>query len=312
MSPNAIEAEAPPTPVRMARTQNWQKVRRVAEPYLFVVPAVIMLATLLFYPLYYTARLSLSEFDSARFAIGDFVGFKNYASVLRNSAFWSSLRVTVIYLVASLPLQMALGTAIALILAVEWPGVRIVRALFIIPMVVTLVVAGTVWKMLLDPLWGFSTYLLGLIGIEPILWFSDPTLAMTSIVMMDTWRWTPFIALIILAGVVSLDREPFEAAEVDGASAFQRLVYVKLPMLMPVILSALVVRWLGAIKMFDIVLTSTQGGPGTSTEVINLYIYELTFRRLSFDRAAASIVLVGIASVFLTFLIMRFGAKKEE
>lgn len=312
MTRKATHPDAMIAPSTTYRPRRWSRIRGALEQHTFVIPAVVMLIALLIYPLLYTLQLSFSSFDSARFAVGDFVGLRNYRSILNNASFWKSLQVTVIYLAAALPLQMVLGTGIALILAVDWPGARIVRALFIIPMVITLVVAGTVFKMLLDPLWGYFNYVWGLFGGAPVSWFSDPVLAMVAVVMIDTWRWTPFVTLIVLAGVVSLDKEPFEAAAVDGASHLQRLIHVTLPMLSPVIMSALVVRWLGAIKMFDIILTATEGGPGSATEVVNLFIYQMTFRRLAFDRASAAIVLVGLVSVVLTFVIMRIGASKEK
>src|SRR5690606_7296186 len=227
--------------------------------------------------------------------------------VLQDNNFGSSFRVTAAYLLTALPLQLALGVSIAFLISVQWPGSKIVRALFIIPMVVTPVVAGSMWKMLLDPLWGYVNYLLTLIGGKPVLWLADTNLALISVVIIDTWRWTPFIILIILAGIVSLDPEPVEAAKVDGANWLQRFVYVILPMLRPVILSAFLVRWLGAIKMFDIIYTATGGGPGNATEVINMYIYDTAFRSLSFERASAMSVLMVLAAFAFTFLFIRFS-----
>ena len=133
-------------------------------------------------------------------------------------------------------------------------------------------VAGSVWKTLLDPLWGYVNYLITSFGGQAVLWLSDSNLAMVSIIVIDTWRWTPFIVLIVLAGIVSLDVEMQEAARIDGASWWQVFVHVQLPQLTPVILAAFVVRWLGAIKMFDIIFASTRGGPGNATEVVNLFI----------------------------------------
>jgi len=287
-------------------------LRRAFEPYVFIIPTVVILVTLLIYPLFYTVQASLSNFDTMTFAPTSFAGFRHYERVLQDNNFWTSLRVTGAYLLAALPLQVILGVAIAFLVSVDWPGTKIVRALFVIPMVVAPVVAGSMWKMLLDPLWGYINYLLSLLGMEPVLWLADPNLSLISIVFIDTWRWTPFIILIILAGIVSLDVEPIEAAKVDGANWLQRFFFVILPMLRPVILSAFVVRWLGAIKMFDIVFTATGGGPGNSTEVINMYIYKTAFRSLSFDRASAMSVLMVIAAFALTFLFIRLSAWMER
>lgn len=293
-------------------TTRFSKSLRRAEVYLFVVPTLLIMAGLLIYPLLYTLQTSFSSFDIMTFSPGDYVGFQNYQRVLQDSNFWSSMRVTAVYLLIALPLQVIIGVAIAFLISVEWTGARLIRALFIIPMVVTPVVAGSIWKMLLDPLWGYLNYLLTSVGLPAIEWLAEPTLALISVIVIDTWRWSPFIILIVLAGIMSLDHEPIEAAKVDGASWFQRLIYVILPMLNPVILSAFVVRWLGAIKMFDIIYAATRGGPGNSTRVINLYIYEDAFRGLNFDQASAMSIILVIGASLLTFVFVRLSVLLEK
>jgi multiple sugar transport system permease protein len=284
--------------------------RRQAEAYLFVVPTVVILLVLLVYPLIYTMQISFSEFSTSTMKPSGFAGLDNYSRVVRDRFFWESLRVTLLYLLGALPLQMVLGTAIAFVLAVNWSGIKIVRALFLIPMVVTPVVAGSVWKTLLDPLWGYINHVISALGGQPIAWFSDPTLALVSIVIIDSWTWTPFVILIVLAGIMGLDLEPLEAAQVDGASWWQTMIYVKLPMLTTVILSAFVVRWLGAIKMFDIIYATTRGGPGNATEVINLYIYDTSFRGLGFEKSATMAVMIVVAALVLTFAFIRLSEAK--
>jgi multiple sugar transport system permease protein len=135
---------------------------------------------------------------------------------------------------------------------------------------------------------------------------------MLSIIIIDTWRWTPFIILIVLAGIVSLDVEMQEAARIDGANWWQVFLHVQFPLLMPVILAAFIVRWLGAIKMFDIIFASTRGGPGSSTEVINLFIYETAFRSLAFDRSAAMAMITVVGALFLTFGFVRITNALER
>jgi len=286
----------------------WRRI----EPYLFLVPTLLIMVGLLLYPLMYTVQTSVSEFDLMTFSPGNFVGLLHYQRVLSDGNFWASMRVTAVYLMLALPLQIVLGVGLAFLISIEWPGARIVRALFVIPMVVTPVVAGSIWKMLLDPLWGYINYLLSGLGVQPIEWLANPTLALISVIVIDTWRWTPFVILIVLAGIMSLDHEPLEAAKVDGATWYQSFTFVTLPMLRPVILSAFVVRWLGAIKMFDIIYAATRGGPGSSTRVINLYIYEDAFRGLNFDQASATSIIVVIGASALTFLFVRLTARLER
>lgn len=285
--------------------------RRRIQSYLFVVPAVLLLLVLLAYPLVYIVQISLSKFDTATMSPTNFAGIENYARVVRDYRFWTSLKMTVLYLGGALPLQMVLGVALAFLLAAEWPGVKVVRALFLIPMVVTPVVAGSVWKTLLDPMWGYINHLITILGGQAMHWLTNPRLALLSIVLIDTWRWSPFVILIVLAGIVSLDQEPLEAARVDGASWWQTMTHVKLPMLRPVISSALFIRWLGAIKMFDIIYAATRGGPGNRTEVVNLYIYNKAFRGLGFEQSAAIVVMIVVATLALTLAFVRVSLRKE-
>lgn len=281
----------------------------VAARWSFVLPAAILLGALLAYPIFYTVQISFSRFDLMTFSAVEWVGLDNYRHVLDDYRFWSSMKVTLTYLVLALPLQIILGFSIAFLINAEWRGRGIVRALFLIPMVVAPVVAGGIFRMMLDPLWGIMNYLLGRFGIGPLDWFGDPTLAMATIVIIDTWRWTPFVVLIATAALLALPRDLFEAAEIDGANWWRKLWSITLPLLLPIIAATFVVRWLGAVKMFDIALAATYGGPGGATNVINLFIYEEAFRSLRFTESAAMAVVILVLTMLLTALFLR-GTRK--
>ncbi|MED7925830.1 sugar ABC transporter permease [Nonomuraea sp. LP-02] len=288
---------------------------RLGEPgtaWLFMTPALLLLAGMLLYPIFYTFWVSLSDFDLATFQPTGWVGLRNYTAVLHDPGFLESLKVTGVYLVIALPLQMVLGFAIAFLLNVEWRGRGVLRALFLVPMVVAPVVAGGVWRMLLDPLWGVVNYTLGLVGIGPVEWIGDPTLAMASVIIIDTWRWTPFVVLIAAAGIMALPGEVYEAARTDGAGRLQTLWRVTLPLLVPVMAAAFVVRWLGAVKMFDIALAATKGGPGNATNVVNLYIYEKGFRSLEFGSASSMATIVLVITMALTYVLFRVSHRLEN
>lgn len=276
-----------------------------------MAPAIVLLLAILAYPIIYTLEISFSELDLGTFIASRWVGWDNYETVLEDDRFWNALRVTGIYLVLALPLQMVLGFGIAFLINAEWKGQGVVRALFIIPMVVAPVVAGGVWRMLLDPLWGVANYLLGFVGIGPVDWLGSPTLAMVTLVVIDTWRWTPFVTLIATAALLSLPREIFEAAEIDGANWWTMLWRITIPLLVPIIAATFVVRWLGAVKMFDIALAATNGGPGRATNVINLFIYEEAFRSLKFAESAAMAIIILVITMVLTALFLR-GTKMLE
>lgn len=294
---------------------NARPRRRTGELFVrwsFMAPSIVLLIALLAYPIFYTIDISFSRFDISTFGAGEWVGWENYREVMSDYRFWDSLKVTLIYLVIALPLQVVLGFGIAFLINAEWKGRGLIRALFIIPMVVAPVVAGGMWRMILDPLWGIMNYWLGFVGIGPLDWFGDPTLAMASIIIIDTWRWTPFIVLIATAALLALPKDVFEAARIDGANWWSTLWSVAVPLLVPVIAATFVIRWLGAVKMFDIVLAATYGGPGKATNVVNLFIYEEAFRSLRFAESAAMAVIVLILTMVLTGLFLRGSRKLEE
>lgn len=287
------------------------KLRDIASRWLFMLPASVILFLVLAYPIGYAVFISFSEFDLATFKSVGWVGWDNYEAVMEDARFWRSLRVTAIYLAFALPIQMLLGFGIAYCINAEWKGRGLIRALLIIPMVVAPVVAGGIWRMLLDPLWGLTNYLIGLLGFEPVNWLGNPTLAMVTLVIIDTWRWTPFVTLIATAGLLALPRDVFEAADIDGANGWTKFWSIGLPLLVPIIAATLVVRWLGAVKMFDMALAATNGGPGDATNVVNLYIYEQAFRSLHFAEASAMTVIVLTGTMVLTLGLL-WGSKRLE
>ncbi len=295
-----------------ARSQAWSKLTDTLSRWSFMLPSAILLGALLAYPIFYTIQISFARFDLMTFSAVEWVGWENYAHVLDDYRFWASMKVTLIYLALALPLQIVLGFGIAFLINAEWRGRGLVRALFIIPMVVAPVVAGGIFRMILDPLWGIMNYLLGLFGIGPLDWFGDATLAMATIVIIDTWRWTPFVVLIATAALLALPRDVFEAADIDGANWWAKLWSITLPLLVPIIAATFVVRWLGAVKMFDIALAATYGGPGGATNVINLFIYEEAFRSLRFAESAAMAVIILVLTMILTGVFLHGTRKLEE
>jgi len=297
--------------VRRARSPVRSKLMDAASRWAFMAPAAIILAAMLAYPIIYTVEISFARFDLMTFSAVEFVGWENYAHVFDDYRFWSSMRVTLIYLAFALPIQIVLGFGIAYLINALWRGRGAVRALFIIPMVVAPVVAGGIWRMILDPLWGIMNWVAGLFGVDGLDWFGDPTLAMASIIIIDTWRWTPFVILIATAALLALPRDIFEAAEIDGANWWSMLWSITLPLLVPIIAATFVVRWLGAVKMFDIALAATYGGPGGATNVINLFIYEEAFRSLRFAESAAMAVIVLVLTMVLTGIFL-IGTRRLE
>lgn len=291
---------------------NWASVRDLTARWWFMTPAALLLLATLAYPIGYTVYISFAEINLGTFRPQGWVGWNNYLNVIEDDRFWAALAVTGKYLVFALPLQLVLGFAIAILINVEWAGRGMVRAAFLIPLAIAPVIAGGVWRMLLDPLWGIVNHLLGMVGVSAIDWLGNPFWAMVTIIGIDTWRWTPFVVLIASAALLSLPKELYEAAELDGASRWEMLWQITLPLLIPVIAATFVVRWLGAVKMFDIALASTNGGPGRSTSLINMYIYEEAFRGLRFAESAAASMIILFVTMLLTAIFLRTTRYFEE
>lgn len=295
-----------------AKGAHWGNLRDLSARWWFMTPAALLLLATLAYPIAYTVYISFAEINLGTFRPQGWVGWNNYLNVLEDDRFWSAIAITGKYLVFALPLQLVLGFAIAILINVEWAGRGIVRAAFLIPLAIAPVIAGGVWRMLLDPLWGIVNYTIGMVGIGAIDWLGDPFWAMVTIIFIDTWRWTPFVVLIASAALLSLPRELYEAAVIDGASRWAMLWHITLPLLIPVIAATFVVRWLGAVKMFDIAMAATNGGPGRATSVINMYIYEEAFRGLRFAESSAASMLILILTMLLTAVFLRSARYFEE
>lgn len=298
--------------VKRMGSRRWARFSDLCARWWFMTPAALLLGATLAYPIAYTVYISFSEINLGTFLPQGWVGWDNYLTVIEDDRFWSAMKVTATYLIFALPLQLFLGFAIALLINVEWKGRGTVRAAFLIPLVIAPVIAGGIWKMLLDPLWGIVNYSIGVFGLGPIDWLGDPSWAMVTVVVIDTWRWTPFVVLIASAALLSLPRELFESAAIDGAGRWLTLWHITLPLLMPVIAATFVVRWLGAVKMFDIALAATNGGPGRATSVINMFIYEEAFRGLRFAESAAASMIILIATMILTAVFLRTARYFED
>ena len=287
-------------------------MRDLSARWWFMTPAALLLLATLAYPIAYAVYISFAEINLGTFRPAGWVGWDNYMTVVEDDRFWSAIAITGKYLVFAMPLQLVLGFAIAMLINVDWAGRGVVRAAFLIPLAIAPVIAGGIWRMLLDPLWGIVNYSIGMVGLGAIDWLGEPFWAMATVIFIDTWRWTPFVVLIASAALLSLPRELYEAAEIDGAGHLATLWHITLPLLVPVIAATFVVRWLGAVKMFDVVLASTNGGPGRATSVINMYIYEEAFRGLRFAESAAASMIVLVVTMVLTAVFLRTTRYFEE
>jgi multiple sugar transport system permease protein len=268
----------------------------------FILPAVVVVAAVIIFPWLFT--LWMSVFDWRIGSSPTFVGLGNYAELVGNRRFLESILHTLLFTAMAVAAPLVLGTAAALVFNRRFPLRGLLRGAFVLPMMATPVAIALIWTMMFHPQQGVLNYLLSLVGIGPSEWVYSPALALPCLVLVDVWQWTPLVMLIVLGGLASLPSDPFEAARLDGASGWQTFRHVTLPMLMPFILVAAVVRTIDALKTFDTIFVITQGGPGTASETINLYLYLQAFSFYQMGKASAVVVVFFLLVVGLSLLLV--------
>ncbi len=255
----------------------------------FVLPAFLIVVAVQFYPLAYSAALSVQEWSLTESQQPKgFVGLDNFIEELGDETFRRSVRNSVWITGGAVFLEMILGVCLAyLTMGASW-RMRAVRTLLILPMVIAPVAAGTLWRILLNYRAGLLNHLLSLIGIQGPQWLASPDWALVSVILLDTWQWTPFVLLVAGAAIASIPGDLLEVAAIDGASRWQTFVYIELPLLMPLLLLTLVFRMLESLLSLDSIYSLTFGGPGFSTYTLTFYIYTQGLRNFNFGAAAAS------------------------
>ncbi len=287
------------TPSPLAR-----RGRRIPRlPLMLLAPTALFALAVTVFPLGYAVVASLQAFRFGRPVA--FIGLQNYQNLLVDPNFRGSLVTTLIYTGTTTTAEFVLGMALALLLKDDLPLEGIIRSILIIPMIVAPVVVGIVWRLLYSSDVGLAGYMTQLVFGEPISVLSSPSLALAALILVDIWEWTPFMFLILLAGIQSLPQEPFEAARVDGASAWSSFTHLMLPMLRPVIMVAVLIRAMDAFAVFDQVYVLTNGGPGTATEVATLMVYKAAFRFSQIGYGAAMALALLALVMALSFAIVR-------
>ena len=296
------------------RFQTW--LRRNGFALALIAPTILVLFALTIFPFAYAIYVSLFDFYLPRPQQSSFVGLGNFAGVLADARFWVSMKQTGYFLSSAIAAEFVLGMALALFFFEESRG-RSLKAVYLplilVPMMVAPVVIGYMWRLLYQVEFGPINYLLfEYFGLGPYEWTSSPQTALLSVVIADIWQWTPFVTLVLLAGLVSLPQELFEVAQLDGASYWQRLRYVILPMLRRVIAIALLIRLLDAFRELDKIYVMTQGGPGTATELLTFYAYVAGFRpfNMGFTATVSWAIVIIMSIVF--FLFLRAFRRIEE
>ena len=289
------------TPRRAGRS-----LRGRALPWAFVAPAVLVILLIGLYPL---AQLLVTSVQNITMFEEDtsFRGFGNYARLLEDGRLWAALGHTALVTILALPLELVLGLAMAFLFVHPMPLKQLFVALLVIPPVISPIVAGSTWRLVLDQRFGPVNQVLSWIAGRDvqILWNVDPVFVWPAIVLAEVWQWTPFMFLVLLAALSTVDQEQIEAAELDGAGFWASFRYVILPAIWPVMAVALLIRGLDLVRLFDIVWTMTGGGPGTMTETVSIYAYQTAFREFDVSYASAMALLVILLLTALVLWLLR-------
>lgn len=281
------------------------RVNKLA-PYIFMAPAAAVLAAALVWPLLYSVWLSFHEWKLGMpLDAAEFNGLENYRILLSDPDTLVSLKVTLLFAFAVVFLEVTLGVGLALMLDRPLRGMSALRTAFIMPMMIAPIVVGLMWRYLYDQQFGPLAQLFRHFGAESPPWLTSPHWALPSVIIADVWQWTPFIFILALAALQGLPRSVMEAARVDGASVWQTVWMVKLPLILPVIIVAALLRLIDAFKVLEVIFIMTSGGPGLATEIMSMRIYKTAFEFQQLGRASAlSNLLLLVVAVISAALVV--------
>jgi multiple sugar transport system permease protein len=299
-----MDVTTPKTPAagrapKRAMSDTWYSI-------LLIAPAMIIILFFALFPLFYAINLSFRHVDlTSAVGIGPYVGLDSYRFALNNKFAGQAARRTITFAFFAVGIEMVLGVAIAFLLnGLRWFR-GVVRSLLILPLAAAPAAVGLVWRYMYHPDFGVYNAIMSLLGLPERNWLGAVKLAMPSVIVFDVWQWTPFVALIVLAGLQSLPKEPFEAAELDGASTWQVLRRLTFPMLAPVLTLVFVLRAIDAIRLYDAIVSLTHGGPGTATETLTYYLYRLGLKFFRLDQASAISLLFLYVTIIFTGVVLR-------
>ncbi|MGB9673399.1 MAG: carbohydrate ABC transporter permease [Anaerolineales bacterium] len=286
-------------------------IRRI-EPAFYIAPAFLVLIIILIYPLGYSLWLSFHQWTLRTFKQGiPWVGFQNYRQLFTSPEFFNSLKITFTFVILAIAIEFILGMGLALLLNHDLKAKGLIRSFILLPMMCTNVVIGLTWRLLYNYEFGIINYYLNLLGFHSVEWLSSPKMALTSVIIVDVWNTTSFVALMLLAGLQSLPEEPFEAARIDGANAIQTFFYLTLPLLRQTILVALLWRFIDTFRIFDVVYLLTAGGPARATETVSIYVYRYGFQSFNLGFASAASYVMIVIMLVLAAILTRYIGRTE-
>ncbi|MBV9281553.1 MAG: sugar ABC transporter permease [Chloroflexi bacterium] len=281
--------------------------------WLFVLPAVAIILFAQGYPLVYSLVVSFLSWSLANSDVPQgFVGLANYLQVLQDPAFQNACKISFEYMIVTTIAEVALGFIVGYVVVGHTPAIKVARTILIAPMVLAPVAVGIMFRMFLDAKYGLLNSVLGLFGISRPDWLGDPSFALWGAILMDIWQWTPFAMIIYVAAISGISESVIEAARIDGASPLRVITHVIWPLVWPATILILIFRMIDTFFVFDQIYTLTYGGPGTSTQVVSLYIYRQGLSYFNISQAAAASSLVMVVSVAIAVLLLNLKGRAER
>lgn len=271
---------------------------------LLIAPAIITLFVMNIFPLLWSFGLSFFNYRANRLNVPEFVGFANFERVLTDEKIWDRFQTTAIIVGSSVTLQLIIGFSLAMLFAKHFPMRRIIMMLVLTPMMLSFVSVGVFFKLYYEPTFGLLSWIVNLFTTEPFALLSTSTGALIGIIFADAWMWSPFVMLLVLAGLVSVPKYLYEAAEIDRVSSWRRFVTITLPYIKSLLLLAILFRTIETFKIFDIIYIITEGGPGSSTESIAVNIYRMAFQNFRTSRSGALAYIILFIVIVLTNLYL--------
>jgi multiple sugar transport system permease protein len=279
---------------------------------LLVAPAIVMLVVMNIFPLMWSLGLSFFNYRANRLAAPDFVGLRNFERILTDDTVWERFQTTALIVGSSVLLQLVVGFLLALLFEKVFPFRRILLMLVLTPMMLSFVAVGVFFKLFYEPTFGLVSQFVSMFTGSPFVVLSTPTGALIGIVIADAWMWSPFVMLLVLAGLVSVPKYLYEAAEIDRASWWRRFRTITFPYIKGLLLLAILFRTIETFKLFDIVYIITAGGPGSSTETIAVYVYRMAFQFFRTSQASALAYIVLFVVIVLTSLYLYAVRRTSE
>ena len=307
ITPPVQEASTPsPAQGRSTRLSD----RKIAVA--FISPALLLLLFMSVFPLLWALFLSFTDYSVTRNQPASFVGLQNYIDILTSDQVHKRALTTLLYVIGAVVLQTVLGFAIAYLISRRRRGRGALTTLFLVPMMLSPVVVGLFWRFMLDAQFGVVNSVLGSLGLGKVEWLTRMPTALISLILVDTWQWTPFIMLIALAGLTAVPKYLYEAASIDRASEWFRFRHITLPLVWPLLLIAVMFRAIEAFRLFDLVYILTNGGPGVSTETLSFHVYKVAFLGFNTGTASAYGILMVIVVIVLAQLYLRYLTKLKD